>query len=112
MMNVYNGNTVLNSAGENWVQLPDYFDALNREFRYQLTAIGSPGPNLHVAQEISVNRFKVAGGRPGGKVSWQVTLVFGRTGSPQRIGYRSKRTSPRRSEEPTYIRGSSGCPWR
>jgi hypothetical protein len=75
MMNVYNGNVVLDNRGEAWVQLPDYFETLNREFRYQLTAIGGPGPNLHVAQEVEDNRFKIAGGSAGLKVSWQVTGV-------------------------------------
>ena len=45
------------------------------EFRYQLTAIGAPGPNLYIAQEISKNPFRIAGGTPGGKVSWQVTGI-------------------------------------
>ncbi len=75
MMNVYNGNVVLDSSGEAWVELPEWFDALNRDFRYQLTAIGAPGPNLYVADEISGNRFKVAGGDPGLKISWQVTGI-------------------------------------
>jgi hypothetical protein len=75
MMNVYNGNVMLDSRGEAWVQLPDYFETLNRDFRYQLTAIGGPGPNLHVAQEVVDNRFKIAGGTAGLKVSWQVTGV-------------------------------------
>ena len=39
--------------------LPDWFEALNRDFRYQLTPVGAPGPNLHVAQEIRDNRFQV-----------------------------------------------------
>jgi hypothetical protein len=55
------------------VVLPEWFEALNSDFRYQLTAIGAAGPNLHIAQEVSGNRFKVAGGKPGMKVSWQVT---------------------------------------
>jgi hypothetical protein len=55
--------------------LPDWFGALNQEFRYQLTAIGAPGPNLYVAEEIANNRFKIAGGKPGMKVSWQVTGI-------------------------------------
>jgi hypothetical protein len=75
MMNIYNGTVVLNSNGEAWINLPDWFDALNRDFRYQLTAIGLPGPNLYIAEEVSGNRFKVAGGQPGGKVSWQVTGI-------------------------------------
>jgi hypothetical protein len=75
MMNIYNGTVVLDSNGEAWISLPDWFEALNRDFRYQLTAIGLPGPNLYVAEEVSGNRFKVAGGHPGGKVSWQVTGI-------------------------------------
>jgi hypothetical protein len=75
MMNVYNGVVLLNSDGEAWVDLPAYFEALNRDFRYQLTSIGAPGPNLYVAEEVSNNRFKIAGGKEGGKVSWQVTGV-------------------------------------
>jgi trimeric autotransporter adhesin len=54
--------------------LPDWFGALNRDFRYQLTSIGAPAA-LYVAQEISGNSFKIAGGKPNGKVSWQVTGI-------------------------------------
>lgn len=75
MMNIYNGTVVLDGKGEAWVTLPDWFEALNRDFRYQLTAIGKSAPNLFVAEEISKNRFKIEGGKPGGKVSWQVTGV-------------------------------------
>jgi hypothetical protein len=75
MMNVYNGNVVLDAAGEVWVELPEWFDALNRDFRYQLTAIGAPGPNLYVADKVSANRFRIAGGEPGMEVSWLVTGV-------------------------------------
>ena len=75
MMDVYNGMARLDAKGEAWVNLPDYFEALNGDFRYQLTAIGAPAPRLYVAREVSQNRFKIAGGRPGGKVSWQVTGI-------------------------------------
>ncbi|MEO5951931.1 MAG: hypothetical protein ABIQ44_05610, partial [Chloroflexia bacterium] len=75
MMNVYNGNVVVDAKGEATVQLPDYFGALNQDFRYQLTAIGAPGPNLYVAEEISGNQFKIAGASPNSKVSWQVTGI-------------------------------------
>lgn len=75
MMNVYNGNAVLNGRGEAWIELPTYFEALNSDYRYQLTALGAPGPNLHVAEEIRGNRFKIAGGSAGQKVSWQVTGI-------------------------------------
>jgi hypothetical protein len=75
MMDIYNGIVVLDKAGEAWITMPDWFQALNGDFRYQLTAIGAPGPNLYVAKEISGNRFKIAGGKPGKKVSWQVTGI-------------------------------------
>ncbi|MDZ7261957.1 MAG: hypothetical protein ONB05_07625 [candidate division KSB1 bacterium] len=75
MMNIYNGIIVLDANGEAMVQLPDWFGALNRDFRYQLTAIGAPGPNLYIAEEIFNNRFRIAGGTAGMKVSWQVTGI-------------------------------------
>ena len=75
MMNVYNGNVTLDGNGTANVTLPDYFDALNKDYRYQLTSIGSPGPNLYIASEISSNQFVISGGEPNSKVSWQVTGV-------------------------------------
>jgi hypothetical protein len=74
-MNVYNGNVILDRNGEIWVELPDYFEALNRDFRYQLTPIGGAAPDLHVAEEIQDNRFRIAGGEAGLKVSWQVSGI-------------------------------------
>jgi hypothetical protein len=75
MMNIYNGNITLDANGEAAVGLPDWFGTLNKEFRYQLTAIGVPGPNLYIAEEISQNHFKIAGGTAGMRVSWQVTGI-------------------------------------
>jgi hypothetical protein len=75
MKNIYDGVAVLDSNGEAVVQLPDWFQALNRDFRYQLTAVGAPGPNLYIAEEVSSNQFKIAGGAAGLKVSWQVTGI-------------------------------------
>jgi hypothetical protein len=75
MMNVYNGNVTLDVNGRASVELPEYFEALNRDFRYQLTAIGAPGPNLYIAEGVKQNQFQIAGGRPYARVSWQVTGV-------------------------------------
>ena len=50
MMNVYNGNVMLDGSGNATVELPEYFESLNREFRYQLTPIGAPGPMLYVLE--------------------------------------------------------------
>ena len=73
MKNIYDGVVNLDADGAAWVELPEWFEALNKDFRYQLTPIGSPGSNLYIAQEIENNRFRIAGGDPGLKVSWQVT---------------------------------------
>jgi hypothetical protein len=75
MMNIYNGNATLDAHGEVTVELPEWFSALNRDFRYQLTPLGAASPNLYVADEIAENRFRIAGGTPGAKVSWQVTGI-------------------------------------
>jgi hypothetical protein len=74
MMNIYNGNVVLNGEGEVWVEMPSWFDALNRDFRYQLTCIGQFAP-VYVAQRMEGSRFKIAGGTAGLEVSWQVTGI-------------------------------------
>jgi len=75
MLNLYTGNATLDANGQAWVTLPDWFGALNTDFRYQLTAIGAPGPNLYIAQPVQDNRFLIAGGTNGQIVSWQVTGV-------------------------------------
>jgi hypothetical protein len=75
MMNIYNGNVVLGSDGAAIVTLPDWFEALNRDFRYQLTAMGKPSPGVYVSKEIVGNKFSIAGGAPNGKISWMVTGI-------------------------------------
>jgi len=74
MKNVYDGTVVLDGNGEALVELPAYFEALNSDFRYQLTCIGGFAP-VYVTEKISGNRFRVAGGEPGMEVSWQVTGI-------------------------------------
>jgi hypothetical protein len=73
--NVYNGTATLDGAGAATIQLPDYFDALNGEVRYQFAPLGQAMPDLHVSEEEHDNHFSLAGGVPGGRVSWQVTGV-------------------------------------
>jgi hypothetical protein len=75
MKTIYDGIVVLDDQGQALVVLPNWFESLNTGFRYQLTPIGAPAHNLHIAEEISDNRFKIAGGQAGLKVCWQVTGV-------------------------------------
>ena len=74
MKNIYDGVAVFDAAGEATVTLPDWFEALNGDFRYQLTPMGAAFVP-YVAQEIAGNQFKIGGGVPGRKVSWQVTGI-------------------------------------
>ncbi len=74
MMNMYNGNTVLDENGQAIILLPAWFEKLNGDYRYQLTPVGSWAP-LYIAERIKDSRFKIAGGEPGMEVSWQVTGV-------------------------------------
>jgi hypothetical protein len=71
--NIYDGVGVADENGELIIQLPGYFEALNEEFRYQLTALGGPAPNLHVRTEIANGQFTIAGANSRQRVSWQVT---------------------------------------
>jgi hypothetical protein len=75
MKTIYDGIATLSSDGRAIVELPSYFESLNKGFRYQLTAIGAPGPGLYIEKEIEDNRFAIAGGDPGMRVSWQVTGI-------------------------------------
>jgi hypothetical protein len=70
---IYDGTVTLDGDGSGWVVLPEWFEALNRDVRYQLTAIGAAAPGLHVAEKLRANRFRIAGGVPGMEVCWQIT---------------------------------------
>ena len=68
--NMYRGIVQLDANGVGVVELPDYFDAVNINPSYQLTAIGTPN-QPYILSEIANNEFKVAG-EPNTKVSWTV----------------------------------------
>jgi hypothetical protein len=73
MKNLYDGVVTLDAGGTATVELPSWFEALNENYRYQLTSIGRPAPDLHVSREISGGRFAIAGGPPLARICWQVT---------------------------------------
>lgn len=98
MKNIYDGIVELDARGEAVVKLPDWFSALNRDFRYLLTAIGAPAPNLFIAEKIANNRFKIAGGQPGMEVSWQVTGI-------RQDAYANKNRIPVEQNKPEAERG-------
>jgi hypothetical protein len=74
MKNVYDGNVTTDATGRATVILPDYFEALNRDYRYQLTVLGQFAQAI-VSREIAGNSFEIHTDKPGVKVSWQVTGI-------------------------------------
>ncbi len=74
MMNIYNGNVITDAQGNAVVRLPDWFETLNRDFRYQLTVIGQFAQAI-VAGEIANRQFSIKTDKPSVKVSWQVTGI-------------------------------------
>ncbi|MBS1721695.1 MAG: hypothetical protein JSS66_01680 [Armatimonadetes bacterium] len=73
--NTYRGRVRLDSNGSAIIRLPDYFEAINKDPDYALTPVGDAMPNLHVSAEVRHNAFGIAGGMPGGTVSWHVTAT-------------------------------------
>jgi trimeric autotransporter adhesin len=74
MLNIYNGNITTDANGEAVIQLPDWFEALNQDFRYQLTPIGQFAQVI-VLKEVANNQFTIKTDKPNVKVSWQVTGI-------------------------------------
>lgn len=92
VINFYRGMVTLDESGIAVVELPAYFSRINLSPSYTLTAVGAPMPMLHVSEKISEEallkgqdaepgdaaplcRFVIAGGAPGGEVSWRVEAV-------------------------------------
>lgn len=74
MLSVQAGNATTDASGEAFVKLPEYFQAMNGDFRYQLTVVGQFAHAI-VAQKIEGNVFKIKTDKPNVEVSWQVTGV-------------------------------------
>lgn len=74
MMNVYNGNITTDANGVAVVELPSYFEALNKDFRYQLTVVGTFAQAI-VGEKVNGNHFTIKTNVPNVEVSWQVTGI-------------------------------------
>ncbi len=74
MVNIYSGNVVTDELGLATVKLPDWFEAENTDFRYQLTVVGRQA-QAWIAEEVGNGQFKVATNATHVKVSWQITAV-------------------------------------
>jgi hypothetical protein len=74
MKNIYDGVVTTDASGLATIVLPEYFEALNRDFRYQLTVLGTFAEAI-VKDEIQNNQFTIQTDAPNVKVSWQVTGI-------------------------------------
>jgi hypothetical protein len=98
MMNIYNGNITTDGNGEATVILPDWFEALNRDFRYQLTVVGTFAQAI-VAEKVKGNRFTIKTNAPNVEVSWQVTGI-------RKDAYANQHRIPVEEMKPENERGS------
>ncbi len=74
VMNLYSGNIKTDAGGKATVSLPNYFEAINKDFRYQLTVIGAFAQAI-ISKEVSGNSFEISTSIPNVKVSWEVKAV-------------------------------------
>jgi hypothetical protein len=74
MMNIYNGNVTTDAQGLAVIRMPAWFDALNGDFRYQLTVMGQFAQAI-VAEKMAGSQFTIKTDKPNVEVSWQVTGI-------------------------------------
>jgi hypothetical protein len=74
MKDIYDGVVTTDAQGEATVHLAEWFEALNTDFRYQLTVIGQFAQAI-VSREIQNHEFQIRTNLANVKVSWQVTGV-------------------------------------
>ena len=79
MKNIYDGVVTTDDRGYATVELPAWFEALNRDFRYQLTVLdeadGEVFVHAKVVHGVAANRFTLRTSSPNARVSWQVTGI-------------------------------------
>jgi hypothetical protein len=73
VLNIYRGTEVFGTNGSVVVELPGYYDAINKNASYQLTPVGASMPNLYIEREAMDGTFIIGGGIAGKKVSWTLT---------------------------------------
>jgi hypothetical protein len=74
MKTMYDGTVTTDASGQAIVELPHWFEALNRDFRYQLTVIGQFAQAI-VATKIANHQFAIRTDKPNVEVSWQITGI-------------------------------------
>ena len=103
VLNMYSGNITTDATGKATVKLPNYFSAINKDFRYQLTVIGTFAQAI-ISEEIKGNEFVIETNKPNIKVSWEVKAV-------RNDGYmKYVNTMAVEEEKPAYAKGKYFTP--
>jgi len=74
MVNIYRGNITTDAGGFAKIDLPSWFETLNKDFSYQLTCIGTFAQAM-VNEKIKDNSFSIKTDKPNVEVSWLVSGV-------------------------------------
>ncbi len=74
MMNMYSGNVTTDELGLATIQLPDWFETENGDFRYQLTVLGQFAQAI-IKDKIANKKFTIMTNASHVEVSWQVTGI-------------------------------------
>ncbi len=78
-LNQYSGNVVTDGKGVAWVELPEYFEEINKDFRYVLTVVEDGGSDefvqVKVGRKVQGNRFQIRTSAASVEVSWMVIGV-------------------------------------
>lgn len=98
MMNIYNGVIVTDPDGSATITMPDWFETLNRDFRYQLTVIGQFAQAI-ISEKVVGNQFSIKTDKPSVEVSWQVTGI-------RQDAYANAHRIPVEEEKPSAERGT------
>ena len=103
MMNIYTGNVTTDSEGFATVHLPDWFEAVNTDFRYQLTVIGQFAQAI-VSSKVASHWFGI---RTWTKPElWKFpgkSRASARMPTPRRIHWWSSRRRTRANAATTFI---------
>lgn len=70
-INFYSGNVTTDGNGRATVVLPPYVEAITKDFRYQLTVIGTFAQAI-ISKEVAGNTFEISTSQGNVKVSWEV----------------------------------------
>ena len=70
---MYSGTVVTDGNGDATIELPSYFEALNINYRYQLTVVGEEFAQTRVSRKINNNQFSIKTDKPNIEICWEVT---------------------------------------